>query len=223
MSALLVTGRTDLPERDVSADGAGVEDLPSHLAGPVMAAEVRVTVPLDQLLGAREGGTELGGYGPIAPATAAALALGGTWRRLVTDPLSGAVLDVGTQRYQPPSSLDRHVRLRDGTCRRPGCTIGADACDLDHTVPFGEPGGRTAADNLGALCRRDHLLKAHAGFRLVQVAPGTFEWVTPTGHRYLQPVGDRLPEPADDELLLDLAPQEDAGIGPPPHHGHPSF
>ena len=45
-------------------------------------------------------------------------------------------------------------------------------------------GGRTSADNLGALCRRDHLLKTHGGFGLRQVAPGVFEWTTPTGHRY---------------------------------------
>src|SRR5665648_201912 len=113
----------------------------------------------------------------------------------VTDPLSGTVLDVGRTRYRPPPGLDAHVRTRDGTCVRPGCPTSAWSCDLDHTVPSGPgpdgasggPAARarsTSADNLGALCRRDHLLKTHGGFRLSQVAPGVFEWTTPTGHRY---------------------------------------
>ncbi|TFH50888.1 HNH endonuclease, partial [Actinomyces viscosus] len=36
-------------------------------------------------------------------ATAWCLAAGGTWRRLVTDPLSGTVIDVGRSRYRPPA------------------------------------------------------------------------------------------------------------------------
>ena len=34
-----------------------------------------------------------------------ALAAGGTWRRLVTDPASGTVVDVGRARYRPPAGL----------------------------------------------------------------------------------------------------------------------
>uniref|UniRef100_UPI002852BDF9 DUF222 domain-containing protein n=2 Tax=Actinomyces oris TaxID=544580 RepID=UPI002852BDF9 len=37
--------------------------------------------------------------------TAWALAAGGTWRRLVTDPASGVVIDVGRTRYRPPAGL----------------------------------------------------------------------------------------------------------------------
>ena len=38
---------------------------------------------------------------PVPDAVARALAAGGTWRHLVTDPLSGAVIDVGRTRYRP--------------------------------------------------------------------------------------------------------------------------
>ncbi|UFU07286.1 HNH endonuclease signature motif containing protein [Ruania halotolerans] len=125
----------------------------------------------------------LAGYGPITPAAARAIALGGIWQRLVTDPLTGAVLDVGPARYRPPPAMADLVRARDGTCVRPGCTHQAEYCQLDHTIPFGS-GGRTSVSNLGPLCTRDHLIKTHGDFTVNQVEPGVFEWTTPAGYRY---------------------------------------
>ncbi|WP_187368448.1 DUF222 domain-containing protein [Ruania zhangjianzhongii] len=49
----------------------------------------------------------LEGYGPISPLAARALAAGGDWIRIVTDPLTGAVLDVGHTRYRPDPSDGR--------------------------------------------------------------------------------------------------------------------
>jgi hypothetical protein len=176
------------------SDG-GKPSLASRLARQPLRTELRVTVPLDTLLGGSDAPAELEGYGAISSVTARALARDGTWRRLVTDPQSGALLDVGRTRYRPPADLDEHVRIRDGSCVQPRCTTPASRCDLDHTIPFDAPSdGDTSAANLNPLCRTDHLLKTHAGFQLVQVAPGVFEWTTPTGHRYLQrPEG--LPPP----------------------------
>ncbi len=125
----------------------------------------------------------LSGYGPITPAAARAIAAGGTWQRLVTDPMSGVVVDVGRTRYRPPAGLAELVRARDGTCVRPGCGHQARHCQLDHTVPF-DAGGPTSVANLGPLCVRDHLIKTHGDFTVTQPEPGLFEWVTPTGHRY---------------------------------------
>ncbi|HEY0185899.1 MAG TPA: DUF222 domain-containing protein [Cellulomonas sp.] len=178
-------------------------------AVPRPRARVRVTVALSTLLGMDDQPADLAGYGPIDAVAARALAEGGIWRRVVTDPLSGTVLDVGRTRYRPHVGLVRHVKARDGTCARPGCSADAEACDLDHTVEFhaapgtrtddappgtcavGAPGtGTTAAHNLGPLCRRDHRLKTDGGSRLRQVAPGRYEWVSPTGHRYLVVPGD---------------------------------
>ncbi|NWJ70321.1 hypothetical protein HX744_07205 [Pseudonocardia sp. ICBG1122] len=42
------------------------------------------------------------GRGPVPADLARALAAGGVWQRLVTDPLSGTLLDVGRTRYRPP-------------------------------------------------------------------------------------------------------------------------
>lgn len=182
------------------------------LSGERQRIDVRVTVPLSVLLPGRRGdrstfgGTTandlvppadwpdleppptaevafLDGYGPITPDVAQALAVGGKWRRLVTDPLSGAVLDVGRTRYRPPAALADHVRTRDGTCTRPGCSTPAARCELDHTVPASH-GGPTAHHNLGPACKRDHQLKTAGLFRVQQPRPGTFEWTTPAGHTY---------------------------------------
>jgi hypothetical protein len=179
-------------------------------------AQIVVTVPLSTLMGLDEQPAELAGYGPVDATTARALAAGGVWRRLVTDPLSGAVLDLGRTRYRPTAALAEHVRARDRTCVRPGCSAPAESCDLDHTVEFHPPagadpaeGGRTSADNLGPLCRRDHRLKTDGGFALRQVAPGRFEWITPTGQRYLvEPGLDPDPVPA-----RDVGPPD--GLDPP--------
>ncbi|HYQ73860.1 DUF222 domain-containing protein [Cellulomonas sp.] len=156
-------------------------------------AEVRVTINASTLIGLDDQPADLEGHGPIDAVRARALAVGGVWRRLVTDPVTHRLLDVGRERYRPPAALDEFVRTRDGTCVAPGCIRPACGCDLDHTEEFHpQPGadpdaplGRTDADNLGPLCHRHHRLKTDGGFRLRQTAPGLFEWITPTGHRYL--------------------------------------
>lgn len=159
-------------------------DGPTHPTRPTHRTEIRVTVALGTLLGLDDDPATLAGYGPITAEAARALAAGGVWRRIVTDPLTGAVLDVGRTRYRPPADLDTHVRVRDATCARPGCPTPAETCDLDHTVEYHRAHGPTAHTNLGPLCRRDHTVKTDGGFHLTQTAPGTFEWTTPTGHRY---------------------------------------
>jgi hypothetical protein len=164
---------------------------------PHHRTEIRITVALTTLLGLDEHPGDLTGIGPIDATTARDLALaeGGVWRRIITDPLSGTVLDVGRTTYRPPRALARHVHVRDQTCARPGCTTPAEACDLDHTIeyhhpPDGQPPGTTADHNLGPLCRRDHRLKTDGGFTLRQTAPGTYLWTTPTGHHYATTPGD---------------------------------
>ena len=155
-----------------------------------------VTVALSTLIGLDDHPADLAGYGPIDATAARALAEGGIWRRVVTDPLSGTVLDVGRTRYRPPAGLVEHVQTRDRTCARPGCSTPATACDLDHTIEYhappaarsaaravrdardtGDAGlGTTSHDNLEPLCRRDHRLKTDGGYVLRQRDPGVFEW-----------------------------------------------
>jgi len=141
---------------------------------------VNVTIPIDSLAGLSEEPGVLNGVGVIPADVARRLAAGDArWRRILVCRTSGAVLDVGTLSYRPPAALDRHVRLRDGTCRFPGCEVPARECDLDHLVPF--PAGPTSADNLHALCRRHHGLKHEGGWR-VEALPGqALRWSSPQG------------------------------------------
>ncbi|MDQ2623548.1 MAG: hypothetical protein M3Y20_00160 [Actinomycetota bacterium] len=99
-------------------------------------------VPLSTLLGTRDEAALLVGHGPIDPELARSLARGGTWRRLVTDPQSGTVLDVGRTRYAPPADLAELVRFRDLECVRPGCSTSAWHSELDHVKPFDQEPAR---------------------------------------------------------------------------------
>ena len=126
-----------------------------------------------------------------------------TWRRILTDPDSGAVLDVGTTTYRPPQHLAERVIARDKTCRAPGCRIPACRCELDHSIRF--PDGPTAEHNLGCGCKHHHRKKHQTDWQVEQLPDATFSWTSPTGHTYRVP-----PEP-----FLDHPPPEHA-TGPPP-------
>ena len=120
---------------------------------------------------------------PVPAVVARALAAGGTWRRIVTDPLSGAVVDVGRRRYRPPAAMADLVRARDGACTHPGCSTPARRCDLDHITPW-SAGGITSLDNLTCLCQAHHRLKHTPGWSLSRATDGVLVWRTPTGNRY---------------------------------------
>lgn len=94
--------------------------------------------------------------------------------------------------YRPSARLDEFVRLRDMTCRFPGCDHPAEFCDVDHTIAYGD-GGWTHPSNLKVLCRKHHLLKTFwTGWRDVQYPDGTVEWTSPTGRVYTTNPGSRL-------------------------------
>jgi hypothetical protein len=178
------------------------------------AAAVAVTVPLSTLIGIDDTPGELDGYGPITAEVARRIAAAGTWRRILTDPASGALLDYGQTRYTPPQDLIDHVITRDRNCRFPTCSQPARRCQIDHTIAAGTPGWSTSAANTGPLSASCHNGKTHAGWQLDQPQPGHFHWRAPTGHRYQvqpEPVGPVIvgpePEPRGEP------PPDD----PPPH------
>ena len=146
-------------------------------------ALIQITVAAGTLLGLDEQPADLAGYGPITAGEARRLAADGRWRRLLTDPATGTLLDHGRRTYPPPAALADHIRARDHTCRFPTCRQPAATADLDHTTPY--PAGPTTEANLAALCRHHHRLKHHAGWTLTQDAGATLTWTTPTGHRHL--------------------------------------
>ena len=174
-----------------------------------MSVQIRVTVPLSTLQGQGDDHGELVGYGPITAEQARELAADpeSVWRRLVTEPLSGALLDVGTTRYRPPPSMVEHVIARHQYCQFPGCRTPAHRCDLDHNEPHDpeHDSGPTSTANLGPKCRPHHRLKGLYGWNVTQYEDGTIVWTTPSGHLYVvepPPAAEiraALPAEADDE------------------------
>jgi hypothetical protein len=177
-------------------------------SGGAGGAAVQVTLAATTLLGLDDAPGELAGYGPITADVARRIAGDATWRRLLTDPVTGALLDYGTTTYQPPQPLVDHVVARDRTCTGPGCRQPAHRCDLDHTVPY--PQGSTSAHNLGCRCRHCHRLKHHTPWRVTQHRDGTNIWTSPTGHRYTRP-----PEPVLQSAVA--GPDPPQPTDPDPH------
>ncbi len=141
---------------------------------------LHVTVGADTLLGVSDEPGWLAGHGPIPAAMARRIAADSTWRRILTDPVTGSLLDYAAETHDPGPVLDGHVMTRDQTCRFPTCNLPAQSGDLDHTVAH--PLGSTEAGNLGPHCRRHHRAK-QAGFQLRQYRAGVFEWTSPSGRQ----------------------------------------
>jgi hypothetical protein len=96
-------------------------------------------------------------------------------------------------RYTPSAKLAEFIRMRDMTCRFPGCDLPADRTDIDHTVPW--PYGATHPSDLKCYCRKHHNLKTWwAGDWADQQYPdGTVVVTSPTGQSYTtKPVSSLL-------------------------------
>ena len=145
---------------------------------------VQITVPALTMAGVSDAPGMLDGYGPIDPETAARIAVNApSFTRILVQPETGAVLSVGRNQYRVPADLQRAVRLRDGTCRAPGCGRRARACDLDHSVAW-EDGGTTGVGNLACLCRHHHRMKHLPGWNLDHGPRGVLDWTTPDGKHH---------------------------------------
>ncbi|MCT2059051.1 HNH endonuclease [Dietzia cinnamea] len=91
-------------------------------------------------------------------------------------------------KYRISPALAERIRLRDGTCRHPGCTVDAHDCEIDHVIAFDhqrpELGGPTAEWNLVCLCRKHHREKTfgHCAYRPGPL--GQLTIITETGHEH---------------------------------------
>ena len=193
--------RADNPAGDSpvgESAGCGDSDGPSRRvrARPVTPGKplIQVVIAHSTLTGADDQPAELAGHGPIPAQLARDIAAGGVWRRLVTDPLSGTVLDYGRSTYHPPAALADHIRARDLHCRFPLCRRRAADAELDHILAWAD-GGQTSEANLGAYCLHHHKLKHHGGWKVQAHPDGRLTWTTPTGHRHTTSPHDYGPEP----------------------------
>jgi hypothetical protein len=181
------------PEDPRSIDQIRADALVDIILRPTEAPDrirytINLTIPADVLVGAH-------GIDTVAAAAAAftgagidsdlvaAVAADATWRRILTDPIDGHVLDAKPRRYKPGKALAEHIRTRDPHCRWPGCRQPARRTDLDHTIPA-ENDGPTITGNLAALCRKHHRLKHLPGWKCEQTGDGELTFTTPTGRRY---------------------------------------
>ncbi|SNR36470.1 hypothetical protein SAMN06265360_103247, partial [Haloechinothrix alba] len=190
---------------------------------PEAAATVFLHMPIDTALGMTETGCELSGYGPLpAPIARHILASeNSVWRTVLTDPASGAVLDVGRRRYRPTTAIRDLVAVRDAECTTPGCHRPAQHSDYDHLRGWGRgEHGTTAHTNGGAKCRRHHRMKDHPHWTLHHnPTTGTTTITTPTGRCYTtkQHPPTAPPEPTPSDTPTD---RTTSGTDPP---GDPPF
>ncbi|MCD7101714.1 HNH endonuclease signature motif containing protein [Pseudoclavibacter sp. 13-3] len=227
--ALGTTGR-DAGGAGRDSDSSGRDSGRAHLPrlGEGVHAQVQAVVPVDLLIDEIAGHpvissgatAELRGYGAIDPVTALELAASADGLgRILTDPATGQVLEVGRSVYRPPAALARFVRERDQTCRFPGCAVPAQNCEIDHTIDW-QWGGPTGASNPACLCRRHHVMKHHSGWHVMHVNDDAdLLWTSPTGavHQNFAPCtgpirhGPGFETPPDDidvESLVDPDPPE---------------
>jgi hypothetical protein len=182
---------------------------------------IQIVIAHSTLIGADDQPAELAGYGPIPASLAREAAADGVWRRLVTDPLSGTLLDYGRSTYHPPAGLADHVRARDLYCRAPGCRHKAADAELDHIIAW-SAGGPTSEPNLAAYCTHGHRIKTYApGWRVHTHPDGALTWTTPTGHQHTTRPHNYRPEPPPAPAPKSPPPSVASRPTPPPDNPDP--
>ncbi len=140
-----------------------------------------------------------------------------TWRRAVTDPVTGHLLDYGRDQYLPDKLRD-YILARDH-CRGPGCTTRSPKrLQMDHALPF--PDGETSAGNCGGCCNRHHPLKT-AGYLDIENSntDGSATFLTAWGQKISIPPRPFLHDPADHVTTEACSPEQ---AGPEPPSGQPA-
>lgn len=159
-----------------------------------LQANIDIVIDLASLLGLQEsiGFVSSGVRAPVTAPTSDIRELLAqipdiTIRRMITDPHTHHLIDLGSHRYVPSKSLREFITARDQVCRFPGCERSARGGQIDHANPWSQ-GGATNRGNLGALCVRHHQLKTHGGWRIAESsADGSATWQTPSGRKYSIP------------------------------------
>ncbi|WP_414938564.1 DUF222 domain-containing protein [Amycolatopsis sp. cmx-11-51] len=154
-------------------------------------AHIHVYVDFLTLTGARDDPATLAGYGPIPDWLVREIASdpNSTWSRLITDPATGQLLEVGADKYRSPASLARLIKARDRECTHPGCHRPAELSEIDHITGWAR-NGTTDHHNCRGACKTHNLLKEEPGWHTEPTGNGGMTITTPSGHTY-----DTAPEP----------------------------
>ena len=186
--------------------------------GAGIRGTVLVTVPMLTLLGLDEEPGSLEGYGPISPEAARRIA-GNVpgFTRILTHPESGAILSVGNDQYKVTKGMRKALRMRDETCRFPGCSRPAVKSDIDHTQDWQYDGG-TDLDNLAHLCEGHHRLKHLSQWSVTQEPGGVLVWTSPGKRTYrtdpANPIGPPRPKPPTVGPRTRRQPSDDSYLMP---------
>jgi hypothetical protein len=149
---------------------------------------IEILIPINTLLGLDDDPGELTGYGPIPAEMARHIATNGTWRRILTDPTNGTVLEASTTRHDPGPLVSETLLAAHPTCDWTNCNKPARTCDRDHGTPFTQTGTTQLAD-LRNYCELHHIIKDTPawGWKATNNPDGSTTHTTPTGHRYTTP------------------------------------
>jgi hypothetical protein len=183
---------------EVDADGVRARRVKLSDKAPIT---IEVLAPAATAAGGDEAPGKIPGVGMIDPVTARELIVRApSLRRILTDPITSAILDFDRATYRVPAELKRMIRLRDEHCRAPNCP--RPGGDLDHSIDYAR-GGRTSCDNLAGLCENHHYVKHEAGWGLAQYADGVLGWTSPSGRHYRTRPDVIMPTPPPKDLWDD--------------------
>lgn len=174
-----------------------------HGTAQAVKTKVFVTVPLDRLapdarasvrtdITPRRGAVDLNaeplllgdGDEPVDQATAIRMLLAaGRFTRVITDPVTGVVLDMDRRTRTVTRAQYEWLLLSHGTCTRDGCDRPAADADIDHWVEYHGPRrGGTDIANLHPFCTPENLTKGTTRLRYRRRQDGTVALRSPTGY-----------------------------------------
>ncbi len=167
--------RTSLTCRCGSADCPAAGNAP-----PRKNIVVHVMADPATVAGTSEMPGYLPGFGALAAEQVRDLAATAKVKPLVIPP------PIAEPGYRPSAALAEFIRLRDLTCRWPGCDQPAEVCQVDHTIPW--PFGPTHPSNTKLYCPHHHLIKTFwtgkGGWKDQQLPDGTVILTSPSGQTY---------------------------------------
>jgi Domain of unknown function (DUF222) len=165
--------------RDLAEIDLGSPDTSTHHG---RMPTVNVVIELPTLLGLNNHPAEIPGVGPL-PADAARwlLADGAPLRRLVTDPMTGHLLDYGQTTYTVPPALADYLIAKNVCSASPHSSVDARIADMEHNTPH-DQGGATDPINVTPVDRRWHRAKTHGDWTYTKnTDTDVVTWTSPHG------------------------------------------
>lgn len=215
---------------EATADACRADALAARILGVVtesgeiiwereaVQVQVQVVIDLATLRGEVQNPCLLDGMAVPAQVGREIAGYANAFRRMVTDPVTGHLLDYGHLVYLP-QPLRTYVLARDGGCTTPGCTTRAPSrLQLDHATAF--PAGPSNTTNTHGRCTTCHQLKT-AGYAQIQDThpDGSHTWQSHWGQRVH--IGPRPYLPGHHTTLGDQPPQPQPPEQPPDQPNEP--